>query len=556
MPVINTKPTLEILTPVQNSTVSLNTPFAVTGTAAGVSGTEPILVDFVTVQVDQGTPVRAQLSPDLTNRNRGALIFDYSASVEVTGGADPHIVTVAATSDRGESTIQSRNVFVDVPFQADTPAIIIDLLSLAAEMNGQQLGLTPASLTSLASGMSKALVPLSNSLAPYRLMIAGPNLIAGPPMVGFSSVRIGIWVEDFSFVVVPPLKPDFPLPRLPDKGAIASFAPIAFLPAPLPDQISPTFAVAAPLGAMQKVANAILPSLQAASSSAEINTIVVHSSPDDIEVDVNGTANSLPISFTLAVKETLGTQQVGSANPADPSRTIPAVIHSSHESSIDDPLLAALFGLVTLPFGTILVTIADFDLGDAAANGGKQATATLKQALAAVPSLIPISAGDLPSFLPGLPDFPRIVLDWQSFGSAATEILGTGTTTIDGRDASMVAVEVQPSVGEISGVPVEISRVTPVSCKYSLSNILPDDDGLTWTALGPGTTNSGPINPSSSSFTANLLIPYPPAPGATYRFTVTVYAVETKPNSTLTLTGSGSAEITVQVDKARKGPPE
>jgi hypothetical protein len=554
--VVTPEPVLTVYQPGDNSNVELNTPFLVTGKASDVSHPEPVAIASVAVQVDGGVPVYAKISIDRKNKNKNLVLFDFEASVQVSGGDDPHVVTVTATDERNRSATQSRKVFVGVPFAVDAPALLIDVVNFVIEENGQPTGLQPGDLTSLASGLSQTLAPLSDALSAYGLRIAGPNLIAGPATSITSSVRIGIWVEDYSFPVIPPNPPDFPLPRLPDKGANLSFAAIPFLPVPDPAQLTPTFAIAAPLGAMQRLANALLPALQesAAPSNAEISSIVVHSASEGIEVDINGEVTTpVDVSFTLAVKEALGILQLGSDGPADPFRTVPAVTSSSHDSTINGSI-AALFGVLLPPLGIILAVIS-CKLSNKVAGNETSATATLKETLAAIPSLIPLSVGSLPKGFPGIPDFPRLVLTWPSFGTSPTGILGTGTTTLDGRDSSMVTVVVDAAQQEITGSAAELPRIVNVACMWSLINIVPDKNGLSWSVAG-ASRGSGSLDPSVASFTAPLHLPQPPIPGNTYLFSVTVTAVETSIKAAQPLTGSGSVAIRVVVNKASKNPPQ
>lgn len=556
---VNTAPVLNVHQPAQNSNILLNTPFLVTGTASDVNFPEPIAIASVTVQVDGGVPVPARISIDRTNKNRDLVVFDFDASVEVTGGTDPHIVTVTATNDWSQSVSQSINVFVEVPFAADTPAVIMDLLSIAIAdpaNPGHQISLQPSDLTGLASGLAKALVPLSDALAPGGFMVAGPNLIAGPATADTSSVRMGIWVEDFSFPVIPPDPPAFPLPRLPDKGVNASFATIPFPRVPFPEEITPSFAVSMPIGAVQKMADGIFPSLKtsAVGQGAELNSIVARGSTSNIEVDVNGYLYLPPVSFTLTVKESFGTQQLGGLDPANPSRGVPAVTGSSNDSTLNG-FLEVLFAVLVQPLlGVIVEIVASLRLGGKVASQEQSATKSLKAAFQALPSLIPLSIGDLPQGLPNLPDFPRIVVTWLSFGTSPAGIQGTATTSLDGRDSSMVSIEVDPAVYEIRNSAAELGHQVEVACTCVLTNIAPDSDGLSWRVSGAG-TSSGSVDTGSDSFTAVLPLPQPPEPGTTYQFTVTVNAVETKTNSTLTITGSGSAGISVMVTKG-KGPPQ
>src|SRR5215813_7561923 len=93
-----TKPQLTVFGPGNNTTVNLNEPFPVTGqvTNSFVSG-DPVTIDSVTVRVDGGPAIEANLTVVL---DRTQTRVNFSASAQITGGADPHAVTVTATNDQ------------------------------------------------------------------------------------------------------------------------------------------------------------------------------------------------------------------------------------------------------------------------------------------------------------------------------------------------------------------------------------------------------------------------------------------------------------------------
>ena len=115
-----TKPQLTVFGPRNNDTVNLNQPFPVTGQVTNqfVSG-EPVTIDSVTVRVDSGPVIDANLTvvPDKTQTR-----VNFAASAQVTGGADPHAVTVTATNDQGISTAQMISVLT-APVVVPPPTI-------------------------------------------------------------------------------------------------------------------------------------------------------------------------------------------------------------------------------------------------------------------------------------------------------------------------------------------------------------------------------------------------------------------------------------------------
>lgn len=103
-----TKPQLMILVPHNNGAVNLNQPFPVGGQVTNqfVSG-DLVLIDSVTVRVDNGPVTEAQLTPV---KDRTQTKVNFAASAQVTGGQDPHSVAVTATNDRGASMTQTISV--------------------------------------------------------------------------------------------------------------------------------------------------------------------------------------------------------------------------------------------------------------------------------------------------------------------------------------------------------------------------------------------------------------------------------------------------------------
>src|SRR5262249_15004444 len=118
--------TFLFIQPSDNALVALNTPFEVSGRVTDQGGAEPHVIDKITVQIDSGPVVRAVVThihnPTLTE-------VSFSAFVTVTGGQDPHTLTVTATDDSGATIHATRKIFTDVAFAVDAPAIVIDVLS-------------------------------------------------------------------------------------------------------------------------------------------------------------------------------------------------------------------------------------------------------------------------------------------------------------------------------------------------------------------------------------------------------------------------------------------
>ena len=106
-------PSLLIDQPVADQVVLANQPIEVSGSATDQS---PMSVNLVTVQIDAGPPVKAQLMPSSPFRNR--TIVDFSATI-LPSGIGRHVITVTATGTRGfkatQTVIISANIVVFPP---------------------------------------------------------------------------------------------------------------------------------------------------------------------------------------------------------------------------------------------------------------------------------------------------------------------------------------------------------------------------------------------------------------------------------------------------------
>ena len=103
-----------------------NTPFEVSGRVTDEGSPEPHFVDLVTVQVDSSPAVKAALH---RIHDQTQSLVAFSAFVSVTGGQDPHTLTVTAKDDRGFTVTVTRRIFTVVAFKVDAPAVVIDVLS-------------------------------------------------------------------------------------------------------------------------------------------------------------------------------------------------------------------------------------------------------------------------------------------------------------------------------------------------------------------------------------------------------------------------------------------
>lgn len=105
---------LNIFQPMQNQIVKTGQLFSVSGEATDRGGSEPILIDSVTVTVDDQPLINAPLTtiPDPTQTRR-----DFQVMVQVSTPG-PHTIVVTATNDNGLST--TKNVIVGAPWDSQT----------------------------------------------------------------------------------------------------------------------------------------------------------------------------------------------------------------------------------------------------------------------------------------------------------------------------------------------------------------------------------------------------------------------------------------------------
>ena len=84
---------------------------------------EPITIESVTVQVDSGPLIAATLKivPSRTSTQ-----VTFHASAQVSGGQDPHAVTVVATNDQGLRATKTVRVFTGAAFEVDNPALLLE----------------------------------------------------------------------------------------------------------------------------------------------------------------------------------------------------------------------------------------------------------------------------------------------------------------------------------------------------------------------------------------------------------------------------------------------
>ena len=107
--------------------MGLNQPFQISGLVTDQRMPEPIMIDSVTVQIDGGPLIKANLT-HISNKTLTEVSFH--ASAQVSSGDDPHTVTVVATNGQGLRSKKTVSVFTGPSFQVDVPALLIDVRHL------------------------------------------------------------------------------------------------------------------------------------------------------------------------------------------------------------------------------------------------------------------------------------------------------------------------------------------------------------------------------------------------------------------------------------------
>jgi hypothetical protein len=516
-------PTVIILQPADGVSVPAGQPVPVTGWATDKAGAEPVFVDSVTVQVDDGSPVEAMLTrrPDKTQT-----VVDFAATVQITGASGPHTITVVATNDNGVSRSADMTVFLGPSFTVAAPAIVVDIET--------PFSVDPhdPALASLLGRLQHGLVGLSGRLASVNKTIIGPNLVTAADPGGPPVLRLGLWVEDLGFPADPPSPPAFPLPRLPDAAAQAGFGLVPLLPRPHRTGFTDVpFAVSIATSALQTFVDAA----QAEHHDGDVDSITVSVSPPSaVTTTYRGRVALDLVPYTITVDETLGTQ----SDPAT-GLSVPTVTssHSSTVGDVPDWLLGSLIPLLDL--GLLMVWQ---DVSRAADSTGGVAAPIL----ADLPTRIPFHPGDLPIGGTGNP-FPVLVADWAGLGVTAEGILGGADATIQARDQSMVGIAIGgPDSVKVPPGEFQASQVF----RIALSNLAPDGGVITWQLTSPfgHSTSTGTLDLDPFAQVAFLDVDFPmplhASPGD-YQYHLSVSAQETGPNGAGVLTASASRQITV-----------
>jgi hypothetical protein len=533
------QPILTVNQPTPNSVVGLNQPFQIAGQVTDRAGSEPIMIDSVTVQIDGGPLISATRK---TIPNKTLIQVSFHASAQISSGNDPHTVTVVATNDQGLRATKTVTVFTGTVFQVDAPAVLLDLRTLIP------ITADDPQVLALIGRIQGQLGSLSATLASAGKVLIGPNLIVQPINSVESLVRVGFWIENPDFPVVPP-SAAFPLPRLSDAAAAATFAATPVLTIPNPG-IFPSFALSVPVTTLQHLVDATMSTLktQASSQGFAIDTVTVQtSSPATVNTTVSGhiLIGVVPASFTIS--ETVGLKAV----PGGPSvEMAPAVLATDSSSSVGS-IVDWIVGVFLPLIGAVLA-----DAFYKVSTAASQKSGLAGSFLGNIPARIPFGskAISLPSGTNfQFPDFPTLNFFWNSFGATPSGLLGVGTTEIAPRTESDVKV-ILNGPDFFTGFQNNIIEFTDPTMGYVLENIAPDSGKFGWQISGAG-SKTGPLEPPNPVVQAGDFFPHFPLPlkvsPGDYHFNLATSALETcESDPTKTLTGTASKAMLFRVQKS------
>jgi len=539
MPTTPAQPILTVNQPAANAVVGLNQPFQIAGLVTDRGGVEPIMIDSVTVQIDGGPLINATRkiihSKTLTE-------ISFLASVQISGGSDPHTVTVVATNDQGLRATKTVTVFTGTIFQVDAPALLLDLLTVIP------ITADDPQLLGLIGRIQGQLGSLSATLASAGKVLIGPNLIVQPINSAESRVRVGFWIESPGFPVVPP-SAAFHLPRLSDAAAAAAFAATPVLTIPNPG-IFPSFALWIPVTTLQHLVDAATPTLktQASGQGFAIDTITAQtSSPSTVNTIVSGNILKGTVAASFTISETVGLKAIPGGPP---EQTAPAVLATDSSSSVGS-IVDWIVGVFIPLIGAVLA-----DAFYQVSTTASQKSGLAGSFLGSIPARIPF--GNKAISVPSgtnfqFPDFPTLNFLWNSFGATSSGLLGVGITDIAPRTESDVSV-ILNGPDFFTGFPNNIIEFTDPVMGYVLENIAPDSGKFGWQISGAGSKADSLEPPSpvvqAGDFDPHFPLPVKVSPGD-YHFNLAIHAVETcESDPGKTLTGTASKAMLFRVKKS------
>jgi hypothetical protein len=517
----------------------------VTGLVTAPGPPEPVMINAVTVQIDSQPAVKATLKHII---NKQLIEVTFNATVQITGGQDPHTVAVTVTSDAGVPV--TKMVTVTAGARLVAPAVLIDLATLVP--TDPSLPMVQTMLSGIAQALAS--MPLVGQLeAAYKIVVGPSALEVTEPR---PMLRLGIWILEANFPAAEllPASKEFPLRRLTPDVVAGCFGLVPLLYPPPPSTVPPAtdpmfgFAMSVPTTTLQLMLNAMFPDIatQAASSDFTLEDAT-------IRVDASGSVTTsfsgqLPLSISMTASVT---EKLGIAQRTETEQFMPVVTAASSSVSVGDE--AQWFVASFVPAVGLILAAASGLVSGAVSEGAGQANGIISGFLQSLPARIPFRNSELPTqpidLQPVFP-FPMSVLNFESFSTDGSGIVATGTISLGERDQSVVTVS-------LSGPTYFPNYTAGVDGYYSVSltHFEPDNDQMTWKVSGAAKADSVSIDAfwQQGGFAAEFPVALKAAPGK-YRYTISVSATETcATDSTRTLSGSASMTVTTNVTG---GPPQ
>jgi hypothetical protein len=467
----------------------------------------------------------------------------FRATAVVTGGPDPHVITVTAVDDHGASAKATVSVFTGgAAFPVAAPALLIELRPAPIDPTDPA---NKGKVDFIVGQIQNQLTTVTALLTSTGTTLAGPNLFLATNPSGTRVLRIGLWIVGPGFPVVAAQPPNFPLPVLADPVAAAGFNTMPLLPLPVPVGLpSLAFGISVPTVTLQHLVQALLPTLKGLAAPRGVNldsVTVTSSSPASVTTSFAGTTGwPLAASIGGTITEVLGTVPVAGASPP---QSVPAIISSSFTSTAD-VFTQVLMGFIFPAFWAeaLIVTIV---VSEGVRGVAGQATAIAASVVGSIPSRVPFKNPDFLLF----PNFPMVVPNWTIFGATASGLSGMGVVTVQDRDQAMIGLTLRGPTA-IKGFQLDLAGGVDKIYALNWSNLVPDPDKFTWTLSGTasdgGVIGVAPLS-QTGSFIVSFALPEKLLLG-TYPFKLTVNAVETSgldPTKTLSATTSADIEIHV-----------
>lgn len=210
------------------------------------------IIESITVQLDSQPPIQAQFS------DAKLKTVTFRAALMIKAPPDRHTITVTATNDNGQTAHGSVVVFTGPAYEIAPPAAVLEIALFLPFEQAPDV----SHLDSLVHAVQGILKPTADAFGKIGKVLAGPHFVIAKDDNGMAVLRIGLWLEDNGFPVVP----GYSFPRLLPEAAAAGFDLVPLLPKRAPDGNFP-FAISLPTSTLQSLVDTNTPDLKASADS-------------------------------------------------------------------------------------------------------------------------------------------------------------------------------------------------------------------------------------------------------------------------------------------------